>query len=145
MAPLPENDVMGKREVCIGVVFSFLAIAAVAGRIWARRIRNSELQLSDLLIVIALVFTLGLNATIIAAVFTGGAGQHMTALSQPEGVSLGKVGLCTSARRCLSFVEYTLLIVAGISRCRCTLGAGDRFCEAIHTGFLHVHIPQCHV
>ncbi|KAL9595945.1 MAG: hypothetical protein Q9219_006136 [cf. Caloplaca sp. 3 TL-2023] len=62
---------MSVRILIIGAVFSVFAVTAVSGRIWARRIRNVDLQLSDKLAVAALLFTLGLNATIMVAAISG--------------------------------------------------------------------------
>ena len=91
MAPFPSKEVMPIRVVVIGVIFSIIAIVAVCARFWARRIRKVALQLNDMLILGALAFTLGQNAIIMTAAIAGGAGQHVSALTQSEIVVLGKV------------------------------------------------------
>ena len=49
------NDLLGVREITVGVVFTALAIAAVSGRLWARNLKKTPAEASDYLIVVALV------------------------------------------------------------------------------------------
>ncbi|KAL8769845.1 MAG: hypothetical protein Q9209_004283 [Squamulea sp. 1 TL-2023] len=93
MAPGQAMDIMRLRVIIVGAVFSALAITAVCGRIWARRIRHTNLQLNDQLMVIALVVVLGLNATITTGAISGGLGKHMASISLSEGVALAKANL----------------------------------------------------
>ena len=90
MAPVSGKDVTGVRVIVVSVVFSILAIIAVGGRVWARRLRKAGTQLSDHLAFLALAFTLALNATYITGVISGGTGQHMGSVSHTEDVVLAK-------------------------------------------------------
>ena len=101
-----EKDIMSTRVIVIGVVFSLLAIAAVGGRIWARRLRKAALQLNDYLAMIALLFTLGLNATIVTAAIIGGLGQHMTSTTLREDIILAKVSSRSQQFRCSQRTRY---------------------------------------
>ena len=49
------NDLMGIRILIVAVVFTVLAVAAVVGRFWARRIKRQQIDASDYFILIALV------------------------------------------------------------------------------------------
>ena len=82
---------MGVRLIVVGVVFSILAIIAIGGRVWARRLKKAGTQLNDYLAFLALAFTLALNATCITGAFSGGAGQHTESVSLTEDVVLAKV------------------------------------------------------
>ncbi|KAL8725839.1 MAG: hypothetical protein Q9181_006265 [Wetmoreana brouardii] len=111
MAPVSADDVMGIRVIIIPAVFSAFAIVAVTGRIWARHIRKTDLQLNDHLAVIALVFTLGLNATVMTGAISGGVGQHMPSLTLSEGLILGKTFLAAGVlwASAIAFVKLSLL------------------------------------
>ncbi|KAM0799691.1 hypothetical protein BDR22DRAFT_890268 [Usnea florida] len=112
MASVTGKDVMGIRVIVVGVVFSVLAIAAVGGRVWARRLRKTEMQLSDFLALIALVFTLALNATIITAAIIGGAGQHMIFTSPTEDVILARCFLAAGVLWALAIASIKLSLLA---------------------------------
>ncbi|KAL9062620.1 MAG: hypothetical protein Q9161_009779 [Pseudevernia consocians] len=112
MASVTGKDVMGIRVIVIGVIFSVLAIAAVGGRVWARRLRKTELQLSDFLALIALAFTLALNATIITAAIMGGAGQHMISTSLTEDIILAKCFLAAGVLWALAIACIKLSLLA---------------------------------
>ncbi|KUI73848.1 hypothetical protein VM1G_09423 [Cytospora mali] len=70
--------------VVVPIVLTILAAVSVALRVLARRLSNRKLEVSDFLIMAALVFAVGLTAVVSAEPFTG-AGLHMADVAATYG------------------------------------------------------------
>lgn len=72
--------------IVVPVVFNLLAVVAVSLRILARRVSNRNLDVSDYMIIAALVVTMAFSAVIAAEPFTG-AGLHMSEVQVTYGAA----------------------------------------------------------
>ncbi|KAK3689902.1 hypothetical protein B0T22DRAFT_514670 [Podospora appendiculata] len=70
--------------VILMIVFSVLPIIAVVLRFYARRLQPTKLAWDDWLIIPGLMFTVGLNVTVIIGVFIANLGGHKTAATTRE-------------------------------------------------------------
>ncbi|KAK3319879.1 hypothetical protein B0T19DRAFT_478915 [Cercophora scortea] len=70
--------------VILMVVFSVLPIIAVALRFYARRLQPTKLAWDDWLIIPGLMFTVGLNLTVIIGVYVANLGGHKTAATSRD-------------------------------------------------------------
>jgi hypothetical protein len=61
MAGLSDNDV-GIGDICTGVLGAVFAVISVASRLWSRNITKHSLGWSEVTIILALIFALGLVA-----------------------------------------------------------------------------------
>ncbi|KAI1075918.1 hypothetical protein F5B20DRAFT_558382 [Whalleya microplaca] len=67
----------GVRVVILGFVMTPLALAALALRLWSRRIQRMNLQFNDYMAIIATVLTIGTVAVCLAESFVGAVGVHI--------------------------------------------------------------------
>ncbi|KAI9711180.1 MAG: hypothetical protein M1820_002167 [Bogoriella megaspora] len=94
--------------VAVGAILGFLAIVAVSLRFWARRLKNQKRGIDDLLLIVALILTLGVVAVDIVAATWSHVGQHE--ILNTSGPHAGKPVLWEVQRESVAFQQAAAIL-----------------------------------
>ncbi|KAH9828881.1 FAD/NAD(P)-binding domain-containing protein [Teratosphaeria destructans] len=109
-----QQDTYHDRQVTVLAVNSVLvvlSVGAVALRFWARRLRQVGLYVDDYLIVAGLLFALGVNALLYAALWAG-LGKHVRNLSRNtvQGYALNLFAIELFWNTTMPVIKFSILI-----------------------------------